>query len=300
MSLKIFASHSWQDAHLVQELRRMLDGSDLSYEITSVESSNPINFPNEIAESKLALDAINRSIRELELRLEALVKEKGKLERKKRVLLNPQLLAKDQRTEAILERFRLRNLSDDNATAAAEHTDSTDTPNAEPTHSKRLEEIELALTLNNKMREDVSRRLSYLNSNRVLLARADIESGSSNVDFRDLAGKFGKGGFSEMHPSLRDLPKALLTTLTTRIAESDVFIIIFSENYFFSVWSHLEVDICYKVGIPSICVDASADASASRYLKLTDRYISWNRNAIVDAISSLRNRTYRSEHRRQS
>jgi hypothetical protein len=70
MSFKIFASHSWQDAHLVQELRRMLDGSELSYEITSVESSNPINFPKEIAENKLALDAISRSIRELELHLE--------------------------------------------------------------------------------------------------------------------------------------------------------------------------------------------------------------------------------------
>jgi hypothetical protein len=50
MSLKLFVSHSWQDTHLVQELRRMLDESVSSYEITSVERGNPISFPNDVAD----------------------------------------------------------------------------------------------------------------------------------------------------------------------------------------------------------------------------------------------------------
>jgi len=202
-------------------------------------------------------------------------------------LLDPQRLAKHQKTEEIFERFKLRNLSDETASTAPGPLNHGNPRRALATPEQRLKEIELALKSNDATREDVLGRLSYLTSNSLPLARAQLDAGISEPKLSSLVKDFAKGGINENHPALRGFPKALLTALAARVAKSNVFVIIYSENYPFSVWSQLEVDISFRVGIPSLCIDTSPDASAPRYLRLHDQYVLWNKNEIIRAIDRL-------------
>jgi hypothetical protein len=301
---KIFLSHSWEDTNLVRHFKRMLDVSSAAYEIGSVECNNPIRFPSAISEVDAALDEINSSIAGFERQLQVLMNEKAKLERDLRIVRDPQRLLAEKNVSALLRRFeeRMRPLQSDTQSNPEMESRRRKTEDAEFNADVRKAHIDLALSENKQISDAVIRKLRYLNLNRVGIVRSKLDHQACNpaarLDFRTFSAAFGKRAFSEMHPSLREMPTALLSALASRVCEADVFIILFTENHFFSIWSHLELDICFKVRAPSICIDASVDASAPAYLKLMDEYILWNQESkIVDAIQRLTYGWRRSEWR---
>ena len=328
MAIKLFVSHAWDDADLVQKLKVLLDRSAEEYQITSVERTSPIDFSREVSETSATLNAVDQSIRELERRRRTLVEERSAVERDERDrragIVRPKI--SEEKLGALLKRFEGRMGADASTNASCDGTS-----HSQPRRDVRPERIPLverfrriddALAEHKEMRDSLAVRLSDMEETRGLSStrskidgngRSDpIDSQSTHElplqelrsrrsanrrEFTKYVNSFFKNYGSPInmgHPSLQNFPTALLISLYYRLCGSDVFVTIFTEKFMFSIWCRLELDLCYKLGVPSICIDASPDASAPAYLKLTDHYLLWSRRTqLAEAIEQLYGREKR-------
>jgi hypothetical protein len=300
--VKLFVSHSWEDAPLVDELKWRLQAVSIPFEITSVERTNPIKFPNGTSEGANALEEIDKSICELARRDGALKQERSELEQARLIIKSRQYLAQDENLAGLLKRLERRMMLSAGVPHSKSFMDSKSGAELGVSMEEELKSIDSLLAENEQRRDSTAVSLSKLNSAKVemelrlLRYQGDIEFGVVSpapdqyysdqfrrdvpLDFDGFASMFGKffgyERYRHLHPSFRNAPTALLSALAYRLYRSDAFIILYTDRFMFSPWCHLELDICYKVRLPSICIDVTAEASAPSYLRLTDHYCVWS------------------------
>jgi hypothetical protein len=301
-TLKVFISHSWDDDLLFGLACNILRKVISEREITSISRDASRSLPPDcfqldvaidkmVANAKTSIAANNREVDQLNAIIIKRRHSKLRLAQVQSEKSSGRFVNVDSVLKGFYERNagELKNKEDISATYFS-------TPRKKTTRS-RIEEISDLENLIQNCDKDIGRlRTLVMSENQIREKNIVVEfleamrdSDQADRSFNKFSTYFAKSGFNYHHPSFQNTPEGVLIELACRILDSKLFILLFTDNFQFSPWCRLELEMCLKARVPSICIDASPNGdAATQYPRLTAEYASfWKQDEVIGVLKQL-------------